>query len=155
MICIYFYLLFFRPTCVEDMISPLQFQKRCLLIAQLIHQCAKFVVEFGQNCPKLSPLSLYNLKNFLLEVIRDLTWVLTHAWGIPKAYLPDPISPQGCIESTCSICLQVIELSGSVISHLLDFRVQTFNKCYLLIWFKKTCRHWLNRCPQAVDSLGL
>ena len=137
------------------MISPLQFQKKCLLIAQLIHQCVKFVVEFGENCPKLSPLSLYNLENFLLEVIGDLSWVLTHALGIPKAYLLDPIPPQGCVELTHSICLQVMELSGSVISHLLDFGVQTFNKCYLLIWLKNTCRHWLNHCPQAVCSLGL
>ena len=137
------------------MISPLQFQKKHLLIAQLIHQCGKFVVEFGENCPKLSSLSLYNLEDFLLEVIRDLSWVLTHDLGILKAYLPDPVPPQSCVKSTRSICLQVTELLGSVISHLLDFRVQTFNKCYLLIWLKNTCRHWLNHCSQAVHSLGL
>ena len=119
------------------MISPLQFQKKNLLITELIHQCGKFVIEFGENCPKLSSLSLYNFENFLLEVIRDLSWVLTHALGIPKAYPPDPVPPQGCVESTHSICLQVMELSGSVISHLLDFKVQTLNKCYLLIWLKE------------------
>ena len=137
------------------MISLLQFQKKHLLIAQLIHRCGKFVVESGENCPKLCPLSLYNLENFLLEGIRDLSWVLTCALGFLKAYLLDPIPPQGCVKSTRSICLQVMELSGSVISHLLDFRVQTFNKCYLLMWLQNTCRHWLNHCPQAVHSLGL
>ena len=137
------------------MISPLKFQKKDLLITQLIHQCEKFVVEFGENCPKFSPLSLHNLEIFLLEAIRDLSWVLTHALGILKAYLPDPIQPQGCIESTHSICLQVMELSGSVSSHLFDFKVQTFNKCYLLIWLKNTCRHWLNHCPEAVCSSDL
>ena len=137
------------------MTSPLQFQKKHLLIAQLIHQCGKFVVRFGENCPKLSSLSLYNLKNLISGAIRDLSWVLVHALGIPEAYLPDPVLPQGCIESTCSICLCVMELSGSVIDHLLDFKVQTFNKCYLLIWLKNTCRHWLNHFSQAVHSLGL
>ena len=87
---------------------------------------------------------LCNLELFLLEAIRDLTWVLTHALGIPEAYLLDLILSKGCVKSTCSICLQVMELSGSVISHLLDFEVRAFNKCYLLIWLKNTCRHWLN-----------
>ena len=137
------------------MISPLQFQKKRLFITQLIHQCGKFVVKFGGNCPKLSSLSLYNLENFLSEAIRDLSWVLAHAFGIPKAYLPDPILPQGCTKSTRLICLCVMELSGSIIRHLLDFKVQTFNKCFLLIWLKNTCRHWLYRCSQAVHSLGL
>ena len=145
----------FRLTCVEDMTSPLQFQKKHLLIIQLIHQCEKFVVKFGENCPKLSSLSLFNLENFLSEAIRDLSWVLVHALGIPEAYLLDAILHQGCVESTHSICLCVMELSGSIIGHLLDFKVQTFNKCYLLILLKNTCRHWLNCCSQAVSSLGL
>ena len=108
---------------MKDMISPLQFQKKHLLIAQLIHQCGKFVVKFGENCPKLSSLSLCNLKSLLLEAVRDLSWVLVHALGILEAYLPDPIQPEGCVESTHSICLCVMELSGSVIGHLLDFNI--------------------------------
>ena len=137
------------------MISPLQFQKKYLLIAQLIHQCGKFVVKFGEKCPKLSSVPLYHLEIFLPEAIGDLFWVLVNALAIPKAYLPDPVLPQGCIESTHLMCLRVMELSGSVISHLLDFKAQTYNKCYLLIWLKNTCRHWLNCCSQAVHSLGL
>ena len=118
------------------MISPLQFQKRCLLIAQLTHQCGKFIVRFGENCPKLTPLSLYGLENFLYEAIRDLSWVLIHALGIPEVYLPTPIQAQGCVESTDMICLFDMELSGSMISHLLDFQVLIFNKCNLLILLK-------------------
>ena len=158
MFYIYFYLFYyfsFRARCVEDMISPLQFKKKCLIISHLIHQSGKFVVKFGEGCSKLSPPLLHNLELFLLEAIRDLTWVLTHALGIPEAYLPDPILSEGCVESTHSICLQVAELSGSMISHLLDFEVQAFNKCYLLIWLKNTCRHWLNHFSQAERSLGL
>ena len=105
------------------MISPLQFQKKHLIISCLIHQCGKFVVKFGVDCSKLSPLLLHNLELFLLEAVRDLTWVLPHALGILEAYLPDPILSEGCVESTRSICLQVMELSGSVISHLLDFEI--------------------------------
>ena len=140
---------------MEDMISPLQFMKKHLIISCLIHQCGKLVAKFREDCSKLSPPLLHNLELFLLEAIRDLTWVLTHALGIPEAYLPDPILSKGCVESTRSICLQVLELSGSVISHLLDFRVQAFNKCYLLIWLKNMCRHWLNCFSQAECSLGL
>ena len=124
--------------CVEDMISPLQFQKRCLLIAQLVHQCGKFIVRFGENCPKLTPLSLYGLKNFLCKAVRDLSWVLVHTLGILEVYLPTPVQSWGCVESTNAICLCVMELSGSVINRLLDFKVLTFNKCYLLILLKKT-----------------
>ena len=137
------------------MILPLQFQKKCLLIAQLIYQCMKFVVRFGENCPKLTPLSLYGLENFLCEAIRDLSWVLICALGIPEVYLPKPIQSQGCVESTHVICLCVMELSGSVLNHLLDFKVLTFNKCYLLILLKNTCKHWLNCCSQTVHSLDL
>ena len=126
------------------MISPLQFMEKRLIIGCLINQCGKFVVRFGAGCSKLSPLLLRNLELFLLEALRDLTWVLTHALSIPEAYLLDPILSEGCVKSTHSICLQVMELSGSVINHLLDFKVQAFNKCYLLIWLKNTCRHWLN-----------
>ena len=80
---------------MEDMISPLQFKKKHLIIGCLIHQCGKFVVKFGVDCSKLSPPLLCNLELFLLEAIRDLTWVLTHALGIPEAYLPDPILSKG------------------------------------------------------------
>ena len=141
--------------CVEDMISPLQFQKKHLLITQLVHQCGKFIVMFGKDCPKLSSSLLYKLENFLLEAIRDLSWVLTCALGIPKAYLLDDIQPEGCVESTHSICLHIMELLGSVISHLLNLRVQAINKWYLLILLKNTCKHWFTCCPQVVHSLGL
>ena len=137
------------------MILPLQFQKKHLLIAQLIHQCRKFVVGFRENCPKLTPLSLYGLDNFLCEAIRDLCWVLVCAQGIPEIYFPTPVQSQGCAESTHMICLCVMELSGSVINHLLDFKVLTFNKCYLLILLKNTCKHWLNCYSQVVHSLDL
>ena len=137
------------------MISPLQFQKKHLIIAQLIHQCRKFFVRFGENCPKLTPPSLYGLENFLCEAIRDLSWVLVCALGIPEIYLPIPVQSQGCVESNRMICLCIMELSGSVISHLLDFKVLTFNKCYLLILLKNTCKRWLNCCSQIVCSLDL
>ena len=133
----------------------LPFWKKHLIIGCLINQCGKFVVKFGEHCSKLSPPLLHNLELFLLEATRDLTWVLTYALGIPEAYLLDPILSEGCVESTHSICLQVMELSGSVISHLLDFGVQAFNKCFLLIWLMNMCRHWLNRFSQAEHSLGL
>ena len=82
---------FFRVMCVEDMILPLQFKKKYLLIAQLVHQCGKFIVNFGENCPSLIPLSLCNLKNFVLEAVRDLSWVLVCGLGIPEVYLPNPV----------------------------------------------------------------
>ena len=119
----FLYFIIFRAWCVEDMISSLQFKKKHLIISCLIHQCGKFVVKFGVDCSKLSPLLLCNLELFLLEAIRDLTWVLTCALGIPEAYLLDLILSKGCVKSTGSICLQVMELSGSVINHLLDFEV--------------------------------
>ena len=160
MFYIYFYLLLllffcFKARRVEDMISLLQFQKKHLIISCLIHQCGKFVVKLGEDCSKPSPPLLHNLELFLLETIRDLTWVLTHALGILEAYLLDPILSEGCVESTRSICLQVMELSGSVISHLLNFGVQAFNKCNLLTWLKNMCRYWLNHFSQAECSLGL
>ena len=116
---LFLYFIFFRAWCVEDMISPLQFKKKRLIIGCLINQCGKFVVRFGVDCSKLSPLLLCNLELFLLGAIRDLTWVLTHALGVPEAYLPDAILSEGCVKSTCSICLQVMELSGSVINQSL------------------------------------
>ena len=112
-------------------------------------------VKFGENCPKLTPLSLYGLENFLCQVVRDLFWVLIHALGILEVYLPTPIQSWGCVESTCVICSCVMELSGSMISHLLNFKVLTFSKCYLLILLKNTCKHWLNCCSQVVNSLDL
>ena len=90
---------------MEVMISPLQFQKKRLIISCLIYQCGNFVVKFGEDCSKLSPPLLCNLELFLLEAVRDLICVLTCALGIPEAYLPDPILSKGCVESTCSICL--------------------------------------------------
>ena len=137
------------------MISPLQFQKKHLLIAQLLHQYGKFIFRFRENCPKLTPLSLYGLENFLCEAIRDLSWVLIHTLGIPEVYLPTPIQSWGCVESTHAICLCVMELSVSVISHLLGFKVLIFNKCYLLILLKNTCKLWLYHCSQIVCSLDL
>ena len=41
-----------------------------------------------------------------------------------------------------------------VTGHLLDFRIQTFNKCWLLIILRNTSRHWVIRCSQATQSLG-
>ena len=120
---LFLYFIISRAWCVEDMISPFQCKKKHLIISCLIHQCGKLVVKFGADWGKLSPLLLHNLELFLLEAITDLTWVLTHALGIPEAYLLDLILSQGCVESTRLICLQVMELSGSIISHLLDFEI--------------------------------
>ena len=121
----FLYFIIFRAWCVEDMISPLQFKNKHLIISCLINQCGKFVVKFGVDCSKFSPppFLLCNLELFLLEAIRGLTLVLTCALGILEAYLLDLILSEGCVESTCSICLQVMELSGSIINHLLDFKV--------------------------------
>ena len=115
----------------------------------------KICSEVWEGLFKLSPPLLRNLELFLLEAIRDLTWLLTHALGILEAYLPDSILSEGCVKSTRSICLCVMELPSSVISHLLDFGIQAFNKCSLLIWLKNMCRHWLNCFSQAECSLGL
>ena len=140
---------------VEEMILPLQFQKKTLTYCSPCTSMWEVRCQIWGNCSKLTPLSLYGLENFLCKAVRDLSWVLICALGIPEVYLPTPVQSWGGVESTSVICLCVMELSGSVINHLLDFKVLTFNKCYLLILLKNTYKHWPNCCSQIVHLLNL
>ena len=140
---------------MEDLISPRQFQLKRLFIAHLIHRCGNFVVKVGERCGNLPPQDLYRVEAFLSEGARDLTWVLRRALGLPAIYLPDPVKSKGCVSSTHDMFLWVMKLSSSVTAHLLDFRVQTFNSCWLLIILKNTSRHWVLHCSQATQALGL
>ena len=153
----YFYIfmyLYSRITHVKDLISPRQFQLKWLFIARLIHRCRNFVVRVRERCGNLPPQVLYSLEAFLSEGARDLTWVLRRALGLPAIYLSDSVKSEGCAESTHDMCLWVMKLSSSVTAHLLDFRIQTFNNCWLLITLKNTSRHWVLCCCQATPVLS-
>ena len=95
----------------------------------------------------LSDLGRTVQNSLLCEAIRDLSWVLVHALGILEVYLPTLIQSQGCVESTHAICMCVMELLGSGISHLSDFKD--------LFLLKNTCKHLLNCSSQVVHSLDL
>ena len=139
---------------MEDLIFPRQFQLKQLFIAHLIHRCGNFIVRVRERCGNLPPQVLLSLEAFLSEGARDLTWVLRRALELPAIYLPDPVKSEGCAESTHNICLWVMRLSSSVIAHLLDFRIWTFNNCWLLITLKNTSRHWVLRCSHATRVLS-
>ena len=139
---------------MEDLISPRQFQLKRLFIAHLIYQCGYFIVKVGERCGSLPRQDLYRVEAFLSEGARDLTWVLEKVLELPSVYIPDSVKSKACIWSTRNICLCVMKLSSSVTAHLLDFRVQTFNKCWLLIILRNTSRHWVLHCPQATQALG-
>ena len=139
---------------MEDLISPRQFQLKRLFIARMIHRCGNFV-KVRERCGNLPPQVLYRLEAFLSEGARDLTWVLRRALGLPAIYLPASIKSEGCVRSTHDMCLWVMKLSSSVVAHLLDFRIQTLNNCWLLITLKNTSRHWVLHCSQATQVLSL
>ena len=146
--------LYSRITRVEDLISPRQFQLKCLFIARLIHQCGYFIVKVRERCGSLPHRDLFRIETFLHEGARDLAWVLIRALGLPVTYLPNSVKSEGSVSSTHSMCLWVTRLSSSVTAHLLDFRVQAFNNCWLLIILKNTSRHWVLHCSQATQTLG-
>ena len=128
---------------VEDLISPHQFQLKCLFIACLIYHCGNFIVKVGKRCESLSRQNLFRVEAFLDEGARDFLWILKGILCLPSVYLPDPIESKGSVKTTMDMCLWVMELSGSVTSHLLDFNLRVFNSCWLLITLKNTCRHWI------------
>ena len=139
---------------MEDLISPRQFKLKCLFIAHFICQCGYFIVKVGERCGGLSHQDLFRVKAFLSEGARDLTWVLEKVLNLPPVYIPDSVKSEGSIKSTQDICLWVMKLLTSVTGHLLDFRVRTFNKCWLLIILRNTNRHWVVHCSQATQALG-
>ena len=146
--------LYSRIAHVEDLISPRQFQLKQLFIAHLIHQCGNFVVNVGERCGNLPPQVLYRLEAFLSEGARGLTWFLRRALGLPAIYFPASVKSEGCARSTHDMCLWVMRLSSSVVAHLLDFRIQTLNNCWLLITLKNISRHWVLCCSQATQVLS-
>ena len=139
---------------MEDLISPRQFKLKRLFIAHFICQCGYFIVKVGERCGNLSRQDLFRVEAFLSEGARDLTWVLEKVLNLPPVYIPDSVKSEGSVKSTQDICLWVMKLLSSVTGHLLDFRVQTFNKCWLLIILRNTSRHWVVRCSQATQALG-
>ena len=139
---------------MEDLISPRQFQLKCLFIARLIHRCGYFIVKVGERCGSLPHQDLYRVEAFLKEGARDLTWVLERVLGLPAIYLPDPVKSEGCISTTHNMCLWVMKLSSSVTAHLLDFKIRILNNCWLLITLRNTSRHWVLHCSQATQALG-
>ena len=139
---------------MEDLISPRQFQLKCLFITRLIHRCVYFIVKVGERCKSLPHQDLFRIEAFLCEGARDFAWVLLRALGLPIAYFPDPVKSEGCASSTHKMCLWVMKLSTKVTAHLLDFRVRAFNNCWLLIILKNTSKHWVLHCSQAIRTLG-
>ena len=139
---------------MEDLISPRQFKLKRLFIAQFICRCRYFIVKVGERCASLSCQNLFRVEAFLSEGARDLTWVLEKVLNLPSIYIPDSVKSEGSVKSTQDICLWVMKLSSLVTGHLLDFRVRTFDKCWLLIILRNTSRHWVVRCSQATQALG-
>ena len=131
---------------MEDLISPRQFKLKSLFIARFICRCGYFIVKVGERCGGLSRQNLLRFEAFLSEGARDLTWVLEKVLNLPSIYIPDSVKSEGSVKSTQSICLWVMKLSTSVTGHLLDFKVRTFNKCWLLIILRNTSRHWVVCC---------
>ena len=139
---------------MEDLISPRQFKLKHLFIAHFICQCGYFIIRVAERCSSLSHQNLFRVEAFLSEGARDLTWVLEKVLNLHPAYIPDSVKSEGSVKSTQDICLWAMKLSHSMAGHLLDFRVQTFNRCWLLIILRNTSRHWVLRCSQATQSLG-
>ena len=137
---------------MEDLISPRQFQLKHLFIAHLIHRCEYFVVKVGERCGSLPHQDLYRVEAFLKEGARDFTWILDKVIGLPAIYLPDPVESMGWVNTTLNMCLWVMRFSSSVTTHLLDFNIQVFNNCLLLITLKNTSKHWVLRCSQATQA---
>ena len=135
---------------MEDLISPRQFKLKRLFIACFIYHCGYFIIKVGERCGSLSRQNLFRVEAFLSEGARDLEKVL----NLPSVYIPDSVKSEGSVKSTQDICLWVMKLSHSVTGHLLDFRIQTFNKCWPLIILRNTSRHWVIHCSQATQSLG-
>ena len=108
---------------MEDLISPRQFQLKCLFIAHLIHRCGYFIVKVGERCGSLPHQDLFRIETFLCEGARNLAWVLIRALGLPVTYVPDPVKSEGYVSSTHNMCLWVMRLASSVTAHLLDFRI--------------------------------
>ena len=146
----------------------------------MIHCCGNFVVKVKERCGSLPPQTLCGLEAFLSEGARDFTWVLKEVlvqlrglegffsegakdftWvlkevlEVPDIYLPASVKSKDHAKSTHNICLLVMELSSLVVTHLLDFRVQIFNNCWLLIILKNTNSHWALHCSQAAQVLRL
>ena len=139
---------------MEDLISPRQFKLKRLFIARFIYRRGHFIVKAGERCGGLSRQNLFRVEAFLSKGARDLTWVLEKVLNLPLVYIPDSVKSEGSVKSTQDICLWVMKLSHLVTGHLLDFRVQTFNRCWLLIILRNTSRHWVIHCSQATQSLG-
>ena len=56
---------------MEDLISPRQFQLKCLFITHLIHQCGYFIVKVRERHGSLPQQDLYRVEAFLKEGARD------------------------------------------------------------------------------------
>ena len=139
---------------MEDLISPRQFKLKRLFIARFICRCGYFIVKVGERCGGLSRQNLFTVEAFLSEGARDLAWVLEKVLNLPSVYIPDSVKSEGSVKSTQDICLWVMKLLTLVTGHLLDFKIQTFNRCWLLIILRNTSRHWVVRCSQATQALG-
>ena len=112
------------------------------------------MAKVGERCGSLPCRDLYRVEAFLKEGARDLTWNLEKALGLPTVYLPDPVESKGQVNTTFDMCMWAMRLSSSVTAHLLDFNIQIFNNCWLLIILKNTSKHWVLHCSQVTQALG-
>ena len=148
-ICIRFQSLFSRITCTEDLISPTQFKLKRLFISRYIYKCGKFIVRLNEKCFSLPLDVLYELECLLKNAARDLHWILKGVLHYSDRCLPHRIIVKNYPQRIQYLCLWVMELSELVTKHLLDFQIRAFNRCWLLISLKSTCKHWVFRCAEA------
>ena len=140
---------------MEDLISPIQFKLKRLFIARSIYRCGKFIVRLNEKCFSLPLSALYELKHLLKNAARDLYWILKGVLHYSDHYLPKRINVKDYPQRIQYLCLWVMELSELVTKHLLNFQIQVFNRCWLLISLKNTCRHWVFRCAEATKAFDI
>ena len=140
---------------MEDLISPLQFKSKRLFIARSIYGCTKFIVRLNEKCFNLPRDALQQLESFLIEGARNFLWVLRGILKISLTYLPNAVKSESSPESTLKICEWVMELSEAVTKHLLNFELEVFNNCWLLITLKNTSRYWVLRCNEAARVFNI
>ena len=113
------------------------------------------MVRLGEKCTSLPPSALHELEKLLKNGARDFTWVPKGILNLPNIYLSDPVKFKGSPKSTHDMCLWVMKLSSSVMTHLLDFRIQIFNNCWLLITLKNTSKYWVFCCSEAAQVFDI
>ena len=134
----------FRPCVVESLFSVAQFETKCTLLTQLLHEELHLLAIVYHQCSNLTYHRVCDIETILCNIYIALGELLYDQFGVRHILVEDLILPARHIASMRDICCADMELVRVFMIIMLDLSNTHLHWCEVLILFKNNIIYWVN-----------